>query len=589
LTFLRPDLLWLATAGVPIVILHLIRQRRKKRQIPSLLLWERVVGRSPRRLALRVLTSVFSLLLLLAALAAVSLSAAGPVRGESAPPPRPLLMAIGASARMDGERWDRAIGIATAEVAMKASFDPVTILLVSEAPRILVAKEMDPEVLVAALADARPSLARSAWRLAGDALSDGLERGRVVAIGVDPVVPEGVTVQPVGGANSGITAFRAEIREDRVELFLKTTGATEGAELVVTMGDAEIARVAAVAEQTLTVDRGAGGILRARLLPASGPTFDDEVAACIAPPRQLSLGLVTDRGADPFLTAALAAVAPLLDLKKTGTLPPERLARVAGKLDVIVITGADLPDSLPEGNYLLLTPPPEILGFTPLGVVTSAPIWERSSDHPVTHNIDAAEVQVMGAIAARPPDGVTTLLSVPDGAVAAAGIRDGARYVWIGLGPGTSTLPVTAAYPLMVRNALSWFASLSESPFPPAVVIGERLEPDVRLAPGVSAVKAVAPGVTDVLEVMKGAFAYVPEAKEEGIVTLTIGGDEFAVALNAILPEESGVRARGGDSLPAPDRSSLADTEQKLWTLFAALAAAALLLEWLVSRLLPPS
>jgi len=587
LTFLRPDLLWLALAGIPIVLLHLIRRRRKKHHIPSLLLWERVVGRSPRRLALRMLTAVVSLLLLLAAVAAVSLSAAGPVRGEPAPPPRPLLLAIGASARMEGDRWDRALSIALEEIDRKASFDPVTILLVSEAPRILVSRGEDRETLRAALETARPALTAAAWPLARDALTDGLARGRVVAIGLSPVVPEGVVVQPVGGGNSGITAFRAGIRDDLVELFLKTTGAAEASEVVVTLADAEIARAPALPLQTLTVDRGEGGLLTVRLEPAAGPTFDDQVEACIAPPRRLSLGLVTEKGPDPFLLAALEVVAPLLDEAESGTLPPERLARAAAKLDVIVIAGSDLPENLPEGNYLLLTPPPEMLGFVKIGAVMSAPIWERAVDHPVTRNIDAAEVQVMGAIAARPPAGATTLLAVPEGAVAAAGISEGARYVWIGLGPGTSTLPVTAAYPLMVRNALSWFASLSESPFPTAVTIGEPLRPVVRLAPGVSAVKAVAPGVTDVLEVIRGAFAYVPEVQEEGIVRLSIGGEEFSVALNAILPEESGAAVREGDPVPAPDRSGLTDTEQRLWTLFAAVAAAALFIEWLVSRLLP--
>ncbi|MEN8148730.1 MAG: BatA domain-containing protein [Planctomycetota bacterium] len=587
MNLLRPELLWLAAAGVPIVVLHFIRRRKKKHLVPSLLLWEQVVGRTPRRVALRFLTGLLSLLLLLAAVGGASMSAAAPVTGEPAPPPKPLLIAIGASARMTGERWDRAVEIAANELARKAAFDPVTILAISERPRLLVSRETDPMVAVGALADARPGLTTAAWPLARDALRDGLAQGRVVAIGVDPDVPEGVVVQPVGGETSGITAFNAEVVSDNVAVFLRTWGAVDGARIVVTLGDEEIARRPAVEEETFDVPRGEGGTLVVRLEPASGPAFDDEVTAVVPSPRRLALGLVTEKGPDPFLAAALRVVAPLLDEEKSGTLPPERLARAASKLDVIVIADSVPPAKLPRGNYLLLTPPPESLGFVPIGAVTSAPIWERAADHPVTRQVDAAEVQVMGAIAARPPEGATTLLRVPDGAVAAAGEADGVRYVWLGLGPGDSTLPVTAAYPLLVRNALAWFASLRESPFPTTAVMGEPLSPAVRLAPGVAAVKATGAGVAEVLAVVDGTFAWRPDARVEGIVTLAVGEDEHAVALNAILPLETAAAAREGEPTPAPDRSGLKDTRQELWTLFAAAAAAALLLEWLLGRLLP--
>ena len=461
-----------------------------------------------------------------------------------APPPKPLLIAMGASARMEGERWDRAVEIAANELARKASFDPVTILLISERPRLLVSRETDPLAIIAVLADARPGLTTAAWPLARDALRDGIAQGRVVAIGVDPDVPEGVVVQPVGGESSGITAFRAEVVDEKIEVFVRTAGAANGAEIVATLDGAEIARRPAAAEETFEVERGEGGVLELRLDPAAGPVFDDSVAAVIPKPRRLTLGLVAENGADPFLAAALRVVAPLLDPENSGTLPLDRLARAASKLDVIVVAGPAPPGKLPAGNYLLLTPPPESLGFAPIGVVTSAPIWERAAEHPVTRQVDAAEVQVMGAIAARPPEGATTLLRVPEGAVAAAGMSDGVRYVWLGLGPGDSTLPVTAAYPLLVRNTLVWFASLSQSPFPTTVAMGDPLSPAVRLAPGVAAVKADGAGGADILTVEEGQFAWTPDAREEGTVTLTIGEDEHAVALNAILPDETETAAR---------------------------------------------
>lgn len=587
MTFARPDFLWLVLLALPVVALHLVRRRRRRTPVPSLLLWDEVLARATRRLGFRRVAAWLSLLLVLLAIGAGAIAAADPRGGHPAPPPRPLLLAIGASARMGGERFDAALAIAREEVAKKAPVDPVTVFLVSAAPRILVRGAADAAAVDAALAAARPSLVLADWAVAAPAMREVLAAGgRAVAIGVRPEAPDGAAVRTVGGPDAGITHFGVRPGEADAEVWLRVAGDLAGREVVATLDGKEVARAAATPEVRLAVPRGAGGLLRVALEPPAGPAFDDAAEAVVAPVVRLRVGVVATGGPDPFLAAALRVLADRLDPEGSGVLPPDRLAEAAESFDVLVLTG-EVPDALPPGDYLVLGPPPAALGLEPGPAVEAAPVWERAEDHPVTRGVDAAEVQVLGARPARLPAGATALLAVPDGAVAAAGERDGARWVWIGLGAEDSTLPVTGAFPLLLRNALAWFADLRADPLPPAVRAGEDLEPVVALPPGISAVTVEPPGgaSAEVVAVESGRFRAAVPAGSEGEVRVRIGAGVRTTRSNVLLPGETAVAPAAPRGPPAPDRSGLRDTERRRWPWFAAAAAVFLLLEWGVGRL----
>ena len=116
MTFGRPELLWLALAGVPVVILHLVRRRRRRLRVPSLLLWEGVLAKTPRRFGPALLSALLSLLLALLAVGSATLAAADPVTGYGAGAPRPLLLLVEASSRMQGDRWVRGRALYVAEL-----------------------------------------------------------------------------------------------------------------------------------------------------------------------------------------------------------------------------------------------------------------------------------------------------------------------------------------------------------------------------------------------------------------------------------------------------------------------------------------
>ncbi len=584
MTLVRPELLWLGLLAAPVVVLHLVRRRRRRLRIPSLLLWREVVAKSPRRFGARRLASLLSLLLVVLAIAAAVLASADPRTGAPARPPRPLLIALGASARMEGARFEAARGVAEEEIRRKAPSDPVTILLVAEEARVAACRETRPEALAAALRAARPSLCAADWAAAGAAFAETLaEGGRAVAVGIAPDVPAGVAVHEVGGGNAGLVGFAVRVTEATVEILAGAAGA-QGGELVATLGTAEV-RAPAGPEVVLSLPRGAGGLLRVEIRPPSGPAFDDSAEAAVPPFRGLAVGVADSGGGpDPFVRAALGAAGALVDADRSGSFPAERLAEAAASFDLVVLAADRAPGTLPRGSYLLLTPPPEILGFGPLPAAASAPVWAVAADHPVTGGVDAAEVLALGAAPALPPADAVPLLSLPSGAAAAAGERDGVRYVWIGLSPGNSTLPVTGAFPLLVRNALRWFAALAASPLPPAVRLGDPVTPAVALPPALRAVLVEGPGEEDraVVPVRDGTFAFVPPGRAEGEIRVRIGEATHATRRNALLPGETSATARSVGGPEIPDRSGERDTERRFWPHLAAAALLLLLLEWFV-------
>jgi hypothetical protein len=320
------------------------------------------------------------------------------------------------------------------------------------------------------------------------------------------------------------------------------------------------------------VARGAGGLLRAELRPAAGPRFDDAAEAWIPATVRLSVGLSATARSDPFLRAALSV--------------SDRVKPAEGEFDVRIVAGPE-PVEMPPGCWILVTPPPSVLGLRPMPVAEISPVWRVSGEHPVTAGVDAAEVQVLGAVPAALPEGVQALLSVPGGgAVAAAGERNGRRFVWIGLDPENSTLPVTGAFPLMIRNALRWFASLRSAPLPPAVDLLEPVRPAVLLPRGLRAVEVLGPeeGAREMVEVAGGSFEFTPAGALEGEVRVRIGAAEHRTRVNAVLPGETEAVPPDEEPAEGPDRSGLRDTEEHLWVWFAAAAAAFLLLEWVVQR-----
>jgi hypothetical protein len=293
---------------------------------------------------------------------------------------------------------------------------------------------------------------------------------------------------------------------------------------------------------------------------------------------------VADEDPDPFLRSALVVAGGLVDKERSARLPVDHLDELAAGYDVLILADDRAPESLTPGAWILLTPPPRTLGLEPLPPAETSPVWQTAAAHPVTRGVDAAEVQVAGAVPAVLPDHAEPLLAVPGGAVAAAGEIDGVRFVWLGLDPANSTLPVTGAYPLLIRNALRWFAAVRTEPLAPSYPLGAGIRPVVPLPAGTRAAAFAGPGEND-RAVVEGSFTYRPASRVEGEVRMRLSDAEHVTRVNALLPGESGAEPLPGGPAFGEDRSGFRDTRRTLWPWFAVAAALFLLLEWVHYRL----
>jgi hypothetical protein len=188
------------------------------------------------------------------------------------------------------------------------------------------------------------------------------------------------------------------------------------------------------------------------------------------------------------VTALLAAMGERIDAAGSGLVAAADVAR-APRADVVLVDGVALPDgSLRPGAWLFLAP---LAGETPfaVGEPSREPlVWRTAEGHPLVRDVDLATAYVSRAfpIEERDEPGATARgLAFAEGkAVVAEGERGGVRWVAIGLDPEATDLPVRAALPLLLRNAVLALARAPGEPLEPHHRVGRPLRPRVALPGG---------------------------------------------------------------------------------------------------------
>ncbi|MBI3724392.1 VWA domain-containing protein, partial [bacterium] len=171
MSFSSPQALWLLALALPLVALFLVRPRAVVAEVGSLLLWKRVEARRAARARIARLEKVLSLVVHLAALAAIVLALAGP--GGSARAPRRIVAILDASASMSarlgsGTRFGAALERARSLALSLEGNDELGFVVAGAVPRVLLAP---------APRASRPELALSRAELEGGAtdLREALE------------------------------------------------------------------------------------------------------------------------------------------------------------------------------------------------------------------------------------------------------------------------------------------------------------------------------------------------------------------------------------------------------------------------------
>ncbi len=610
---IHPQALWALMLAIPIAIVFLYKGRRRPLVVPSLAIWRQALGPEGRP---RGFTRLREWLLLavnlgLLALLVGAASAPGSKPGASGADHWALVIDVSPSmAATDAggrSRLDAARAEARALLDRLPAAAWVTLVSAGTEPVSLGPLPPDAEELRAALdaLDWRPGPCRAetAW-------------------GSVHKHPDAAALNVVFFSDgAGVTGLDGFLRDAR-HWFVRTGGAAQNAAIVAAEidrswgdvsaelqlefragADAPLRRDWVVALQGKEIARGAveippgspvtvscavptyqSGLLEARLEPADDFALDDRAHLALAPLAKPWVWIVTD-AEDSFLVPVLAALADHVDGKasgraRAGDFRPGMLP--SGGVGIVAFDGADPPADLPPGNYLFFGSGGAHLPVR-IGPVTESPSVARwASDHPLLRRAPLELLQVQRSRVVFPARGDQALVEGAGAILAAAGAGNGRAWAYFGFRLSDSNLPVLVAYPLLVKNVVSWFAGRRSWLFRPQYRCGEppRLETDVA-APAVRLRRT--DGSAEGTVPVSGRELVLDQALRPGWYAAEAGTAKGAFGVNLFDPGEVDVRATAtATRVPVLPERGPQGPETPPWVRLALWALAVLGVEWLL-------
>jgi hypothetical protein len=395
---------------------------------------------------------------------------------------------------------------------------------------------------------------------------------------------DGVSYRLIGTSDDhvGISTFRVLRDPQQTEVLVRVTnGGAAGRRvpLDVRLGDARIydtvLDVPGGESRTVTVPVAGAGVLRARIDVRDVLPDDHEAVAVVDPTPLPSVLLVT--GGNPYLERVLR-VLPVARADETRAVAPAAW----GGYGVVVLDRIDAAP-LPPGNYLIFGAVPSNLPASAASVLVNPEIatWDRTD--PVLRFVDLSHVRIARALALA-PEGGRVLASGPAPLLWAYEGR-GVRALVVAFALEDSDLPLRAAFPVLMANALEWLGG---------TIADARVGDDLQVPAGdASAATLFAPdGRRTELRPTDGVFV-LPPFTRAGLYRLSTGGTMRLVAVSIDSAAASVIRpGRTPSEAPSPARSApvspgLVSPEVlvrvPLWPWLAVAAIGAVLGEWVLA------
>jgi hypothetical protein len=434
--------------------------------VPSLILWRRVLDQARALTWWERVRRAVSLVATIALAVALALALVRPGPSVTAARHGRLLIVLDSSWSMLAKtsigrtRWDRARSEARA-LAASASGDMVALATTAEG--LIEGPTSDLALVDSAIERATPLGGEGAdWPRVADAgavhfITDGaigrpLDQSVIVHSVYEQAPNVAITafdVRPSSGADAAAEGY-LEIANyaptpQRVRMTL-TRGTTSLADQSIDMAAGEAVR------QTIAIKAGGAATdsrLRARIsAPANALAIDDEAVASIAGTEPLTVTIVSD---DPVPLGLLLARFPSIQV--TYVTP----AAYRPATTDLVVFDRWLPAAAPSQPALCIAPP----AGSWLGRLTDAekqPHWTALSAHPVAAGVDPLTLDIKRAHGfegdflepiGRSDQG-TTLLAIVD--------RPDRRLVVLTFGFADSNLALAPAFPVLMGNAIEWLA-----------------------------------------------------------------------------------------------------------------------------------
>lgn len=593
----------LALLALPLIlVLHMLRERRRRVSVPSLLHWlhipRRPAGERIRRIPL---TLLLLLHLLVAALLGLALGRPQLV-GALSTGAQHVAIVIDTSTSMAANdaattRFARARDRARAILRGLGPADRATLIAAGPTAKVI-AEGSDFSILAAALDGIEPGGASTdlagALTLAETTFEPRHSR-RIVVItdGALPPLANRQLIAPlewqqVGGAtqNHGLVAFAARPWAGKLQVYARVANYSDApfiSELRL-YGDDQLISTRNVrapaegdAELTWTLPVGVA-VLRAELDGRDALPLDDEGFLNVAPHRPVRVALVSS-APDP-LRRALAATpgvsVAIVDPSAYADTPTAR-----SPIDLTVFDGF-LPPTWPPGAVLAVNPPP---GSQLLRVDAEArPLAGRGLTQrgAVLEGLNLSGIHFGDVQAVTPPEWAETQFALGETPMILRGRNNTSEIAIWTFDLATGNLPTRVVFPLLVARTVR---DLTPALLPPAVQSGATLivRPDARATAvalsgpdGMRVELAAGPTLAVDMPAQPGLY-YIEELRDGA---MTFRGQ---VGVNAGAPGESDLRPRPtpqfGSAPPDPDgeqRRQMFD----LWPWLALGALALMMFEW---------
>ena len=520
MNFLSPASLFLFGLAIPIVALYILRLRRRREPVSTLMFWEELFRERQTTSLFQRLKHLLSLLLQLLFLMLLVLSIARPQFAFITKSARQLVLIIDQSASMNAIEEDTD-GLTRLEIAKESALRTVDGLRFMD--EMTVISSHTRPIIHIPFTNHQKSLRDAIHAIQPTDISTNLEPAFDLAYAIAQTKPnpeiviysdfqsvseellaklnskteqEEDTEKPdqeikhhliqIGKANDnvGITQFR--VRKSLVNAFdyqtlLRVVNASEeekkfNVELYFNenLFDVRPYTLAPGESKSEIFSNFAfeGGKLKA-VLDIQDPLVSDNIAYATLPKRDL-IPVLLVTAENLFLQKVLAVDE---QIKLTVLTPTEYEANVLTENAnsqkeedyQIVIFDRYSPPSLGDGNYMFIYPPAAVSSETPnpelkwnIGAALETPIitdWERT--HPILQHVHLENVQIGTAYQVTPPSTAQVLARSFESPVLFIDVTPNRKIVFAAINILESDLPLRIAFPVIIANTIQWFQQRS--------------------------------------------------------------------------------------------------------------------------------
>jgi len=255
--------------------------------------------------------------------------------------------------------------------------------------------------------------------------------------------------------------------------------------------------------------------------------------------------------------------------------------------NAITIYDGELPSPDAQGHYILLGVIDKSLGISATGIQENPIVTGWDIDHPILQNVELTGLTVYRSLKVPRSNEIASIVHAGDYSLIYA-FEDAERTViGFSFAISDSDLPLRAAFPILINNALSWLNPSALRGGSAQALTGDIYT--VAVAAGVKSVSVTDPTGVIWSEPVKDGYALIGGLRHSGFYTISTSVGSRLFAVNLLDENESDISSRF--ALPDfenpwvdPDRnlSTQGKTYKPLWIVLISVAIALLLLEWFV-------